>query len=499
MRKSSLPSATAATPSSPPAQTTEEQSTLVTVAASGQTEPMTIGERVRTARIAANKTQQQLAGDTYSKSYISAVEHGKMTPSVQALSVLAERLGLPMAYFLGEVDADLSALAESGANFSSPPERSLLAREEAALLALSAAEGFLRQDNPDAALEQLGSSEALEQLSTLQRPRWYWLAGWAWSQKLDYPEAINFLEKGLTLAEHLRALAPLSHQGHLIELAERLRCFLGSAYSALGQPELALEHHRRSLAALNGGMIDDPDLLLRIYLALGQDYLLLANDGGAISFYDQAIKQLADAEDVTSQGAIYWDRGLSERAAGDLARARTNLVKALLAFEMQESTRLAAQMYSLFGEVLINLERYDEAEAHLQQSLEAGQRTGDAIIRGSTLSTYASLHAARRDHAKAIQQAHEVLEVVRESKDQRTEGQVHITLANAHAALEDYGAAEQELGQAIAVFLKTGDVNLIGQAHARYGTFLADRGRFQEAYEHMEAAQSASTREFPDR
>src|SRR5215475_14462864 len=111
MRKSPLTSATAAAPSSPPAQTTEEQRTPFTAAARGQTEPMTLGNRVRTARIAANKTQQQLAGDTYSKSYISAVEHGKMTPSVQALSVLAERLGLPVAYFLGEGDADLSALA----------------------------------------------------------------------------------------------------------------------------------------------------------------------------------------------------------------------------------------------------------------------------------------------------------------------------------------------------------------------------------------------------
>src|SRR5215467_14899974 len=91
---------------------------------------MTIAERVRSARIAANKTQQQLAGDTYSKSYISAVERGKMTPSVQALGVLAERLGLPMSYFLGESDVDLSALAESSASLRSTPERERMAKEE---------------------------------------------------------------------------------------------------------------------------------------------------------------------------------------------------------------------------------------------------------------------------------------------------------------------------------------------------------------------------------
>src|SRR5215467_10611087 len=95
-----------------------------------RSETATIAERVRSARIAANKTQQQLAGDTYSKSYISAVERGKMTPSVQALGVLAERLGLPMSYFLGESDVDLSALAESSASLRSTPERERMAKEE---------------------------------------------------------------------------------------------------------------------------------------------------------------------------------------------------------------------------------------------------------------------------------------------------------------------------------------------------------------------------------
>jgi transcriptional regulator with XRE-family HTH domain len=61
-----------------------------------------IGERVRAARVAAHLTQQELAGPTYSKSYISAVERGKMTPSFQALSTLAERLGVTRSYLLGE-------------------------------------------------------------------------------------------------------------------------------------------------------------------------------------------------------------------------------------------------------------------------------------------------------------------------------------------------------------------------------------------------------------
>jgi tetratricopeptide (TPR) repeat protein len=464
----------------------------------GRSDTMTIADRVRTARIAANKTQQQLAGDTYSKSYISAVERGKMTPSVQALGVLAERLGLPMSYFLGESEVDLSALAESSASMRSTPERERLAREETLALQLTQAEGLLRRGEPDAALEKLGSQETMDELSVSQRARWYLLEGWAWIAKQANHEAISFLEKGLTLAENLRMQAPLSQKGALSELAERLRCFLGSAYCELGQPEMALEYHRRCLAAINDGLVTDLELTQRIYMALGYDYLLLNRYNDAIGFYEQAIKQASSAEGIASQGDLYWKLGLSYQNSGDLSRAKTNLQKALSAFEVQDNMRLAAQLRSLFGQVLVNLERYEEAESHLQQSLNAAQRTGDVSTRASALGNFASMHTARGNHDKAIQMAREGLDVVKESKDQRTEGQLHLTLAIAHEAKGDYEAAEQELNSSISIFEKTGDKDLIGRAHERYGKFLADRGRFKEAYDHMHVARAATTRKLQD-
>ena len=74
-------------------------------------EGKSIAERLRAARRAAKKTQQELAGERFSKSYISAVERGKMTPSVQALDYLADHLRVPISYFVGETELDLSTLA----------------------------------------------------------------------------------------------------------------------------------------------------------------------------------------------------------------------------------------------------------------------------------------------------------------------------------------------------------------------------------------------------
>ena len=47
-------------------------------------------------------TQSQLAGDRYTKAYISALETGITRPSMVALNYVADRLGLPASHFLGD-------------------------------------------------------------------------------------------------------------------------------------------------------------------------------------------------------------------------------------------------------------------------------------------------------------------------------------------------------------------------------------------------------------
>lgn len=61
-----------------------------------------IGQRIREARLRAGLTQQQLAGERYTKAYVSALETGIARPSMVALSYLSDRLGLPASHFIDE-------------------------------------------------------------------------------------------------------------------------------------------------------------------------------------------------------------------------------------------------------------------------------------------------------------------------------------------------------------------------------------------------------------
>src|SRR5919206_1170327 len=84
-----------------------------------------LGERLRQLRVAAGLTQSDLAGERFSKEYVSQIERGKTRPTRETIDWLAARLGVDAGFLAngvsddqrGRVDAALSraeALLEKG-------------------------------------------------------------------------------------------------------------------------------------------------------------------------------------------------------------------------------------------------------------------------------------------------------------------------------------------------------------------------------------------------
>ena len=63
---------------------------------------MTLGEKIRQARLAAGLSQRQLCGDTVTRNMLSQIENGTARPSMTTLQIFAGRLGKPISYFLEE-------------------------------------------------------------------------------------------------------------------------------------------------------------------------------------------------------------------------------------------------------------------------------------------------------------------------------------------------------------------------------------------------------------
>src|SRR5918911_1074034 len=57
-----------------------------------------LGERLRQLRVSAGLTQTDLAGDRFSKEYVSQIERGKTRPTRETIEWLAQRLGVDPAF-----------------------------------------------------------------------------------------------------------------------------------------------------------------------------------------------------------------------------------------------------------------------------------------------------------------------------------------------------------------------------------------------------------------
>src|SRR3954451_14554825 len=65
-----------------------------------------LGERLRQLRVAAGLTQSDLAGDRFSKEYVSQIERGKTRPTRETIEWLAGKLGVDPGFLERGVSAD---------------------------------------------------------------------------------------------------------------------------------------------------------------------------------------------------------------------------------------------------------------------------------------------------------------------------------------------------------------------------------------------------------
>ncbi len=354
---------------------------------------------------------------------------------------------------------------------------------------LAKAEWFIRQQRPAQALALLRAPGAPPRnWPLLWHPRWYLLVGWAMSQHNLPLKAQTVLEQGLKTLKRLQRRPSAARRPFLEEWKAWLRCFLGTSLCSNDQPIQALFCLRQALEDIAYNTVPDPELMMHICKGMGDTYLALGAYDDATVFFLLAKQQSQDVHDPHAQGLIEWGLGLVYQFQGNPSQARQAFSLALDIFEQLEARPLVSQLQSLLGHVYIWLQHYDEAEALLRQALGAAKREGDPFSRAIALRTFAALHLARRKPEKAILTIQDGLGILQQTKDQHITGQLYLTLARAFEAQRNLAATEEALTSAITALQQTQQYGLLAYAHERYARFLADQGRFQEAYEQLRMA-----------
>src|SRR6266852_7922476 len=234
-----------------------------------------VGTNIREVRTKLGMTQAQLAAPEFSISYISAIERGKIRPSLKALSILARRLDVPLTFLLeGSPAGAAEARAVGYAPADSGPDQKI----DVDLLQGN----VLVQQGAYKQAEQLLAPIQPERITTDQVYRLFLLKGQIHLAANEYQEAVVDLRAAVTQAEGLNDN----------ESIERARNLLGKAYFLLYNYTLAIENHLRCNTAIENGQINDPIFSLEVYNNLANDYYRHGDSENAITFYHKALETL---------------------------------------------------------------------------------------------------------------------------------------------------------------------------------------------------------------
>src|SRR5260370_455202 len=174
-----------------------------------------VGTNIREVRTKLGLTQAQLAAPEFSISYISAIERGKIRPSLKALSILAKRLDVPLTFLL---EGSPAGAAEARAVGYSPADSGPDQRIEVDLLQ---ADVLIEQEQYQEAAELLAPMQP-ERITTDQVYRLFLLRGQIHLGLQEYKEAVVDLRAAVTQGEGLNDIESIERANNLLRTANFL-------------------------------------------------------------------------------------------------------------------------------------------------------------------------------------------------------------------------------------------------------------------------------------
>jgi transcriptional regulator with XRE-family HTH domain len=253
-----------------------------------------LGEHIRQLRRQYSLTQTELGDERFSKSYVSAVERGKITPSHDALQFFAEQLGQSSDYF-EQVNQQIESVP-SVFPLTRPflPTADDRDKQEKAFILLD-----MLLENAELRCQQLLqrlpvlSSGELATLPADKQARYSFWRGNIAQEKGDTSTALKAFEYALALASPKDQPAILDS--------------LGMCHYLAHDYHMALSYHRRALHTLEEEAISRTasTLRLKVEFHCAEDYRTMGAHKQAVVHYESARHYLNAAHDLKIAGQIY--------------------------------------------------------------------------------------------------------------------------------------------------------------------------------------------------
>jgi tetratricopeptide (TPR) repeat protein len=377
-----------------------------------------LGNRLRQLRVAAGLTQSELAGDRFSKEYVSQIERGKTRPTKETLGWIAERLGVDVSYL------------ETGQSWDE------YAEAEAAVVRAEAAVEGQRFDEALAALDGLQYSPEAQELEFRAR-----LAeGWAHMSLGELRPALDVLTRARELSEQtcfsdVERADVLYHMGVC-------RYKLTSINTAQNLLSEALELADRS--GLPCDRLRSHILEWRSRCSRRQRDFAAARED-----IERALELAERIDDTLTIAHVTFQASVVAERDGQWLRARTLAERAKELYEAHGDRQNVGRLLNNLGGLNYLLGKSDEAISYLKHAFSVALEVGSDPDAAQAVSSLAQVHLGAGDWALAEEQARHALELLEGRPDFLDEvGNAQIVLGRALLEQDRLDEAEHAFAEA---------------------------------------------------
>jgi HTH-type transcriptional regulator, quorum sensing regulator NprR len=411
-----------------------------------------IGQRIHKARVDRGMSLAMVGGEDLSRSFLSLVEHGQSRISLRALAIVAERLELPMTYFLVGTAASPHASTE---------------------IALDQAEIALRRNDLKEVQRLLPQSDDVTQAL---RGRALWLRGWLLIEQGKSREAIPLLTEAVALAE----------KNENVRERVRARYTLALALYNTDSHDEALEHLRPALS-LAMRELNDRALMGKITVCIGHISYLRGNHSEALEQFARARQLFDTVDDPTNLASLYAGLSRVAQQKGETDEAFRYSRLSMGIHEQWHNEREAARELTIMADRSRDLGKVTEAREYAERAVELARKSKAKDIEALAHSALAAIYLEAGKVEAASAEA-EAAEQTAGSDSALARIEAWLVQARIAALSGDSAKVDDLFKRALEALNKTGNHWLYADRALEYSELLQARGDTDGALKHALAS-----------
>jgi tetratricopeptide (TPR) repeat protein len=414
--------------------------------------------------VAAGLTQSELAGDRFSKEYVSQIERGKTRPTEGTVEWLADRLGVDTGFLASGVASDERAKIEGA-----------LSRAEALYEAQEDEEAV-------AAFEPLAAAARASGVPELQ-VRALVGSGLAKMRIHDHRAALELLNEARSISE--------AESFSDVERADVLLRLGGCRYQ-LNSIQTALALFNEALALADRSGLPCDALKANILSWRSRCWQRQRDYEAARDDVERALELSRGVEDLRTIGAAYFQASLIADREGHWVLARNYAERAREAYAELADRVHVSQLTNNLGGLNFLLGNTEQAVELLKESFAIALELGRDADAGRAVSSLAQVHLRSGNVDQAEEQARHALELLEGRVDYVDEvGSAQLVLGRALLEQERLDEAEQAFAAAESCFGELGSGSHRAAAWVARGDLATRRGDHERAAELYRTAAEA--------